>query len=66
MQTWISWQGEIVALLRGDFEEMLHRASMEGEGWTSWRSFYLEGMPTVAAVSCVPERDSYMAMPHRV
>jgi hypothetical protein len=57
MQTFTQWQNEVVAVLQGDFEELLPRISLEDVDWTSWRNFYLEGRSPRAAVNRALERD---------
>ncbi len=64
MQAWTPQQGEIVALLRVDFEQVLHRSSMEGEGWASWRRFYFEERSKAMAMGHAPEGDRPTVVPH--
>jgi hypothetical protein len=57
MQTWIEWQEEVMALLRGDFGQISHRVSFDNVNWTGWRTMYVEGRSPRAAVNRVLERD---------
>jgi hypothetical protein len=57
MQTWAMWQTEVVALLQGDFEELLRHISIEDVDWPSWQRFYLEGRSPRSAVDRALERD---------
>jgi len=57
MHTWTQWQSEVVALLRGDFEELLQQISLDDVDWPSWREFFIEGRSPRAAVDRALERD---------
>ena len=57
MQTWTQWQNEVVALLQGDFEELLQQISLDDVDWPSWRKFFIEGRSPRAAVDRALERD---------
>jgi hypothetical protein len=39
MQTWTQWQAEVVAMLSAEFEEILHRISIDDVDWPSWRNY---------------------------
>jgi hypothetical protein len=57
MQTFMQWQYEVVAILRGDFEELLRDISLDDVDWASWHAFYVEGRSARAAVDRALERD---------
>jgi hypothetical protein len=57
MQTWTQWQAEVVAMLSAEFEEILHRISIDDVDWPSWRNYYVEGRSPRAAVERALERD---------
>jgi hypothetical protein len=57
MQTWAQWQAEVVAMLSAEFEEILHRISIDDVDWPSWRDYYVEGRSPRAAVNRALERD---------
>lgn len=56
-QTWVEWQGAVVAILRRDFSEALDQISLEDVDWPAWWRFYLEGRTPSAAVDRALERD---------
>jgi hypothetical protein len=57
MQSWASWQAEVVATLGAELEEILHHVSLEDIDWPAWRTFYVEGRSARAAVNRALERD---------
>ena len=57
MQSWIEWQKEIVALLQGDFREILDHVWLDDVNWPAWRIMYTEGRSPRAAIDRALERD---------
>jgi len=57
MHTWTQWQNEVVALLQGDFEELLQQVSIDDVDWPSWARFFIEGRSPRAAIDRALERD---------
>jgi hypothetical protein len=57
MQPWTQWQQEVVALLKGDFEQTLGQISIEDVDWSSWRPLYDQGRSPRSAIERALERD---------
>ncbi len=57
MQSWTSWQCEVLVHLRADFEEVLQHIDLEDVAWDEWRRLYDEGREPRAAVNRAFARD---------
>jgi hypothetical protein len=57
VQNWNRWQREVVAVLQGDFKDLLHEISLDDVDWPSWYRFFVEGSSPRAAVMRALERD---------
>jgi len=57
MKSWTQWQREVVALLRGDFDEVSPHISLDDVDWQSWRGFFDQGRSPRAAIELALERD---------
>jgi hypothetical protein len=57
MQNWSQWQTEVLAVLRGNFEELLQEISLDDVDWPSWHKFFVEGRSPQAAVMRALEQD---------
>lgn len=54
---WLTWQRDVVAVLRRDLAEALPVISLEDVDWPSWQRYFLEGHSPQTAVNRAFERD---------